>query len=109
DARGAVSRYVGAGVMLASAVAALVAVVQSGGDELTKLAEPAAGMGTVEAIGREMLGPGLIAFQLAGLLLLVGVVGAMAVARGRQAPKQTPAGRAKASDAAREAAREAAR
>lgn len=83
DARGAVSRYVGAVLMLGSAIAGLLAIVGSGGGQPTAFAPPAAGMGTVEAIGKEMFGRGVVAFQITGLLLLVGVVGAMAVAKGR--------------------------
>jgi NADH-quinone oxidoreductase subunit J len=83
DARGAISRYVGAAVMLASAIAGLLAIVRSGGGLPTMFAAPAGDMGSVEAIGHAMFGRGLVAFQITGLLLLVGVVGAMAVARGR--------------------------
>lgn len=83
DARGAISRYVGAVVMLGAAIAGLLAIVGSGGGVPTQLAAPVGGMGSVEAIGKEMFGRGVVAFQITGLLLLVGVVGAMAVARGR--------------------------
>jgi NADH-quinone oxidoreductase subunit J len=83
DARGAASRYVGAVVMLAASMGGLVAIVQSGGGVTTPLPPPVAGMGSVESIGREMFGRSVVAFQITGLLLLVSVVGAMAVARGR--------------------------
>lgn len=83
DARGAISRYVGAAVMLAASLGGLLAIVRSGGGLPTMFQPPAGDMGTVEAIGHAMFGRGLVAFQITGLLLLVGVVGAMAVARGR--------------------------
>jgi len=83
DARGAMSRYVGAAVMIVASVGGLLAIVRSGGGPLTMFAEPVGDMGTVEAIGHAMFGRGLVAFQITGLLLLVGVIGAMAVARGR--------------------------
>jgi NADH-quinone oxidoreductase subunit J len=83
DARGAISRYVGAALMLGASIAALLAIVGSGGGQPTAFAPVAGGMGSVEAIGHAMFGRGIVAFQITGLLLLVGVVGAMAVAKGR--------------------------
>jgi NADH-quinone oxidoreductase subunit J len=40
--------------------------------------------GSVEAVGRAMFGPGIFAFELVTALLIVAVIGAIAVARGRQ-------------------------
>jgi NADH-quinone oxidoreductase subunit J len=40
--------------------------------------------GSVESVGRALFGPGLFAFELVTALLIVAVVGAIAVARGRQ-------------------------
>ncbi len=51
--------------------------------------------GSVEAVGRAIFGPGLFAFELVTALLIVAVIGAIAVARGRQgAVKKMPAVRA---------------
>lgn len=98
DARTAVPRYIGAGVILAGSVAALAMVAAaSPGPAAVPPAPP--GLGTVEGIGRELFTTGVIPFELAGALLLIAVVGAVAVARGKQAdPTLTgsPAGTAPA-------------
>lgn len=48
--------------------------------------------GTVEAVGRQIFGSALFAFELVTALLIVAVIGAIAVARGRQgAVKPRPA------------------
>jgi NADH-quinone oxidoreductase subunit J len=83
DARGAISRYLGAGLFLVSGLAALVLVLRFASGN-TALLEPAPEMGTVEAIGREMFSGYLIPFEISGILLLIAVVGAVAIARGRQ-------------------------
>lgn len=86
DARGAVGRYLGAVAFLLCAGLAIAAITRfGGGAELTKMPEAPAGMGTVEVIGRELFTTKVVAFQIAGILLLIAVVGAMAVARGRGA------------------------
>lgn len=45
------------------------------------------GFGSVEAMGRAIFGPALVPFELSGILLLVAIVGAIAVASGRHASK----------------------
>ena len=57
--------------------------VRFGGATLTKLPEPAGGMGTIEVVGREIFNEQVVAFQISGVLLLIAVIGAMAVARGK--------------------------
>jgi len=84
DARGAVGRYLGAIVFALCAVGALYAIMRFGGDKLVTMPPPAAGMGSVESIGREIFTRAVVPFQIAGLLLLIAVVGAMAVASGKQ-------------------------
>ena len=41
------------------------------------------GEGTIESVARELFGPGLVPFELSSALLMVAVVGAVAVARGK--------------------------
>jgi NADH-quinone oxidoreductase subunit J len=48
------------------------------------------GEGTIEAVAREVFGPGLVPFELASALLMVAVVGAVAVARGKQGEAPPP-------------------
>jgi NADH-quinone oxidoreductase subunit J len=86
DARGAFGRYAGALVfLLFSAFSLWVITRMGGGSELTRMTPPPAGMGTVELIGREIFTQKVVVFELAGVLLLVAVVGAMAVASGKGA------------------------
>lgn len=45
---------------------------------------PRGELGTVDGLGRALFGEGLVAFELAGLLLLVAIVAVMAIARTRK-------------------------
>jgi NADH-quinone oxidoreductase subunit J len=104
DAKTAIPRYFGAGVFLLTSAGALSVVLKlaQGG---TSAFQPAPnGMGTVEHIGRELFTTHLVPFELSGALLLVAVVGAVAVARGRQPdptllPADAPEGHAYAGQA----------
>lgn len=83
DARGAVGRYFGAGVFALCSVGALYVIMRFGGGNPSKMPAPPGGMGTVEVIGRELFSRQVVPFQIAGVLLLIAVVGAMAVAKGK--------------------------
>ncbi len=83
DARGAASRYIGAAFMVLASSGLLWVVMHMGGKTLTTLGPPEPGLGSIEVIGREMFTRTAVPFQIAGVLLLVAVVGAVAVARGR--------------------------
>jgi NADH-quinone oxidoreductase subunit J len=83
DARTAVPRYVGAGVFLVASLGAL-ALVLAGTGAATALPAAPASLGTIEGLGRELFTDGVVPFELSGALLLVAVVGAVAVARGKQ-------------------------
>lgn len=92
-----VARYFGAAVMLLGAAGALSLVWRVRGTaELVAPAKAPPGLGTIEAIGRELFSTYIVPFELSGALLLVAVVGAVAVARGKQpdptnAPESKPA------------------
>ncbi|CAN94385.1 MULTISPECIES: NADH-quinone oxidoreductase subunit J family protein [Sorangium] len=93
DARTAVPRYVGAGVLGASSIGALALVASASKPGV--LAVPAApeSLGTIEGLGHELFTKGIVPFELSGALLLVAVIGAVAVARGKQVdPTLLPAG-----------------
>jgi NADH-quinone oxidoreductase subunit J len=94
DARTAVPRYIGAGVFLVGASAAIVLLARSSKGQLTTFGQASPALGTIEGIGGELFRDGIIPFELSGALLLVAVVGAVAVARGRQVdPTLLPPGR----------------
>jgi len=84
DAGSAVPRYLGAGVFLAASVGAASLIVQLASDRMGKLPDLPEGFGEIEKIGHELFTAKIVPFELTGALLLVAVVGAMAVARGRQ-------------------------
>jgi NADH-quinone oxidoreductase subunit J len=93
DARAAVSRYLGAGVFLLSSLAAIVLLWRASNGQTTALNRAPASFGTIEGIGRELFTKDVVPFEIASALLLVAVVGAVAVARGRQVdPTLLPAG-----------------
>lgn len=97
-----VSRFFGAGIFLACFVAALVLLAQATavsqvavssrgavgahGPESAALSFPIApvALGTIEGLGRELFTTYLLPFELSAALLLVAVIGAIAVARGKQ-------------------------
>ncbi len=98
DGRTALPRYIGAGTFFVLAAAAIALLARSGKGELTKLLPASPKLGTIEGLGRELFRDGIVPFELSGALLLVAVVGAVAVARGKQAdPTLLPAGSPKAS------------
>jgi NADH-quinone oxidoreductase subunit J len=84
DTRGAFARYAGAGVFLATALGALVLLQRLGSWTTMRFAKAPKNLGTIEALGRELFTDGVVVFELSGALLLVAVVGAVAVARGKQ-------------------------
>jgi len=93
DARTAVPRYLAASVFLVTSIAAVALLARVSGGEATPFPDAPAAFGHVEAIGHELFTTGLTPFELSGALLLVAVVGAVAVARGKQAdPTLLPTG-----------------
>jgi NADH-quinone oxidoreductase subunit J len=83
DARSAIPRYLGAAVFGATAVAAVALMVRTAKGP-TPLPKVPASLGTVEGLGRELFTQGVVPFEISGALLLIAVVGAVAIARGKQ-------------------------
>lgn len=83
DARGVTSRFLGS-VSLGTAglAAAYLAIRQSTG-RLSEPPAPRAELGTIDAFGRELFTRGLVPFELAAVLFVVAVVGAIALAQGK--------------------------
>jgi NADH-quinone oxidoreductase subunit J len=77
------ARYLGAAVFLAACVGVAVMLGRVAGPA-TQLPRAPLTLGTIEGLGRELFTTGLTPFELSSALLLVAVVGAVAVARGRQ-------------------------
>jgi NADH-quinone oxidoreductase subunit J len=83
DTRGWSARYLAAGLFILGGGAALWLLkgVSAG---LTTMPKSSSVLGTIEGVGRELFTVGLVPFEISSALLLVAVVGAVAVARGRQ-------------------------
>jgi NADH-quinone oxidoreductase subunit J len=77
------SRWAASIVLGVSSLAGLVLMLRSGGG-VTPFGAPAEGHGSVEAIGTLMFSDALAVFELSTALLIVAVIGAIAVARGKQ-------------------------
>lgn len=83
DTKTAISRYLAAGVFLATSGGALLLLARVAAAP-TLLKAPPKGFGHIESLGRELFAAEMVPFELTGALLLVAVVGAVAVARGKQ-------------------------
>ncbi|AUX23437.1 NADH dehydrogenase (ubiquinone) [Sorangium cellulosum] len=84
DARTAVPRYIGAGVFVAGSLGALALVASASKPGAAAVPPAPESLGTIDALGHELFTKGVVPFELSGALLLVAVIGAVAVARGRQ-------------------------
>jgi NADH-quinone oxidoreductase subunit J len=83
DNRGRIARYAGAAIFGASGVGALALAVRTAG-EVYRVRPPNPEFGGIEAFGRILFSHGLAPFELSSALLMVAIVGAVAVARGKQ-------------------------
>jgi NADH-quinone oxidoreductase subunit J len=83
DRRGLVVRVFGGGVFALAGLGALTAVARAGGGRMPIPAVPPS-FGGIDAIGSVLFSDALVPFELSSALLMVAVVGAIAVARGRQ-------------------------
>lgn len=74
----------GVGAVVAAAVALAALLLAAPAEDATVPFAPAAvGFGSVEAVGGQIFGRALVPFELATALLVVAIVGAVAVSRGR--------------------------
>jgi NADH-quinone oxidoreductase subunit J len=89
DARSAIPRYLGAVVFVLTSAAGLLLFFRSGKAGPTMMPDAPPGLGSIESIGHELFTQGIVPFELSGALLLIAVVGAVAVARGRQVDPTT--------------------
>ena len=89
--RSGASRALGGVLFVITSILALISLGRQV-EAPTPLGPAAADHGSVEAVGKVMFGSGLFAFELVTALLIVAVIGAIAVARGRQGSvKKKPA------------------
>jgi NADH-quinone oxidoreductase subunit J len=83
DNRGRLPRYVGAGLFAGAGVAAMSLIVRTAPQAPKLVAGVSNDFGSVDAFGRVLFSHGLVPFELSSALLMVAIIGAVAVARGR--------------------------
>lgn len=83
DERGRLTRTLGAGLFAGIGLAAVSLVVRTAPAAPKLVHGVADDFGSVDAIGRAIFTEGLVPFELSSALLMVAIVGALAVARGR--------------------------
>lgn len=86
DRRGLIVRVFGGGIFGLTGLGALAAVARAGAVAKTQfpIAPVAPSFGGIDAFGTALFADALVPFELSSGLLMVAVVGALAVARGRQ-------------------------
>jgi NADH-quinone oxidoreductase subunit J len=86
DRRGLAVRVFGGGLFGLAGLAALAAVTRALAEQghPMPLADADAGFGGIDAFGSVLFSDGLVPFELSSALLMVAVIGAIAVAKGRQ-------------------------
>ncbi len=98
DHRGRIPRVLGAGVFALGGLGAMALLVTStpkaAGFGPTGYPTPTGDFGSVDAFGRLLFTQGLVPFELSSALLMVSIVGAVAVARGRHKSDQVISGAA---------------
>ena len=97
DRRGRIPRVIGAGLFGAAGLGAMALLITTGPKSTmgpTGYPSPAADFGSVDAFGRVLFTQGLVPFELSSALLMVAIVGAVAVARGRHKSDQVISGAA---------------
>jgi len=90
DQRGRAVRAAAALLFAGASIGAMVLVIRPLWNKAPLLHSPDSQFGTVDAMGKALFSSGVVPFELSSALLLVAIVGAVAVARGRSGP-QDPA------------------
>jgi NADH-quinone oxidoreductase subunit J len=102
DGRGIVGRAIGGGLFGLVGLGSIAIVVRASmaANRPLPMLQPEAGFGGIDAFGSVLFSDAIVPFELSSALLMVAVVGAIAVAKGRQGVKSlTKAEREVASEA----------
>ena len=89
DNRGRIARYSGAAIFGATGIGALALSIHTAGD-VYLVRPPSNEYGGIDAFGRILFTHGLAPFELSSALLMVAIIGAVAVARGKQPDRTKP-------------------
>lgn len=103
DGRGQMTRALGATLFGLASIGAMVLVIRPAWGHAMKLAQPDNAFGSVESMGDALFGDYVVPFELSSALLMVAIVGAVAVARGRHPNDDKGSLKAPARDAKEEA------
>ena len=93
DQRGRITRIAGGGLFAVTSLFAMYLVIRPAWHRAIVLQKVPEEYGTVDAIGRVLFHDAVVPFELSSALLMVAIVGAVAVARGRHKsdpPVRTP-------------------
>jgi NADH-quinone oxidoreductase subunit J len=82
DRKGRFARSIGGGLFALLAIGAMALVIHGG--KATVLRDVSADFGSIDQMGRVLFSYGLVPFELSSALLMIAVVGAVAVARGKE-------------------------
>jgi NADH-quinone oxidoreductase subunit J len=82
DRKGRFARTVGGGLFAVSAIGAMSLVMR--GAQATALQDVPMDFGGIDQMGRVLFSAGVVPFELSSALLMIAVVGAVAVARGKE-------------------------
>lgn len=83
DSRGSTTRMLSGGLFGLASIGAMFLIIKPAWTHAMKLSSPDNTFGTVEAMGQSLFGDYVVPFELSSALLMVAIVGAVAVARGR--------------------------
>src|SRR5258708_5459315 len=98
DSRGMIPRTFSGVVFSAAAIGAAYLVIRTG--KTVALHNTAADFGGIDAFGRVLFSDALVPFELSSALLMIAVIGAVAVARGKQGVKGLTGNEREAGEAA---------
>jgi NADH-quinone oxidoreductase subunit J len=85
DRKGRFARTVGGGLFALLALGGLSLVLR--GAQATRLLDVGTDFGSIDQMGRVLFSAGVVPFELSSALLMIAVVGAVAVARGKEGHK----------------------
>lgn len=83
DQHAAWSRWAGGGILAASALSTVAMLARVPRASVVELPAPRPEYGTIDLVGRELFTKGLVPFELAAVLFVAAVIGAIALARGK--------------------------
>jgi NADH-quinone oxidoreductase subunit J len=88
DQRGRFVRTVGGGLFAFASLGGMYLVIKPMWGKAQMMRSPDGQFGSIDAMGKVLFSDGVVPFELSSALLLVAIVGAVAVARGKSRPQK---------------------